>query len=57
MEKQKYEMILTKREKILVELCRKIDFGEIELTVHDGKPHLFRKITKNIRLDIIDLDN
>ena len=49
-------MNLNRREKILIELCRSIDFGEIELTVHDGKPHLFRKIIKNIRLDIVNLD-
>ena len=48
---QKQErMLLTKEEEKLIQIIRKIDFGEARVVITDGKPTRVEEIKKSIKL-------
>ena len=47
---RKNGIILTKEEERLIEIIRKIDFGEARVVVNDGKPTRIEEIKKSIKL-------
>ena len=48
--KEMNQILLTKEEKKLIELIRKIDFGEARVVMIDGKPTRIEEIKKSIKL-------
>ena len=48
--KETNQILLTKEEKKLIELIRKIDFGEARVVMIDGKPTRIEEIKKSIKL-------
>ena len=48
--KEMNQILLTKEEKKLIELIRKIDFGEARVVMTDGKPTRIEEIKKSIKL-------
>lgn len=48
--KETNQILLTKEEQKLIELIRKIDFGEARVVVTDGKPTRIEEIKKSIKL-------
>ena len=44
------KLTLTKEEEKLIEIIRKIDFGEARIVVTDGKPTRIEEIKKSIKL-------
>ena len=48
--KETNQILLTKEEKKLIELFRKIDFGEARVVMIDGKPTRIEEIKKSIKL-------
>ncbi|MBR6529708.1 MAG: DUF2292 domain-containing protein [Firmicutes bacterium] len=48
--KETNQILLTKEEQKLIELIRKIDFGEARVVITDGKPTRIEEIKKSIKL-------
>ena len=48
--KEMNQILQTKEEKKLIELIRKIDFGEARVVMIDGKPTRIEEIKKSIKL-------
>ena len=44
------EVHLTEQEKKLIEIIRKLEFGEVRIVVTDGKPTRIEEIKKSIKL-------
>ena len=50
MERDNGNLSLTKEEERLIEIIRKIDFGEARVVIVDGKPTRIEEIKKSIKL-------
>lgn len=49
-QEEMFRILLTEKEKKLIELLRKIRFGEIHLYMADGQPVRIEEVKKSIKL-------
>ena len=47
--------MITFQEEGLLRLIKEIGFGELKVSITDGKPHTVRQLVKTIRLDKRDI--
>ena len=50
LDKEKRQMMLTEKEARLIEIIRKLDFGEVRVVVQDGVPTRLEEIKRSIKL-------
>ena len=50
MDKEKRQMMLTEKEARLIEIIRKLDFGEVRVVIQDGVPTRVEEIKRSIKL-------
>jgi hypothetical protein len=50
MEEGKKEMELTSQEKKLIDVIRKVQYGEVKIIINDGKPIRIEEVKKSIKL-------
>ena len=50
MDKEKTTMNLTEKEVRLMEIIRKLDFGEVRIVIQDGVPTRLEEIKRSIKL-------
>ncbi len=50
MDKEKVQMELTEKEARLMEIIRKLDFGEVRIVIQDGVPTRVEEIKRSIKL-------
>lgn len=50
MDKEKTTMKLTEKEVRLMEIIRKLDFGEVRIVIQDGVPTRLEEIKRSIKL-------
>ena len=50
MDKEKRQMMLTEKEARLIEIIRKLDFGEVRVVVQDSVPTRLEEIKRSIKL-------
>ncbi len=50
MEEQKSKIILTPQETKVVEIIRRIQYGEVKIIINDGRPVRIEEVKKSIKL-------
>ena len=50
MDKEKRQMMLTEKEARLIEIIRKLEFGEVRVVVQDSVPTRLEEIKRSIKL-------
>ena len=50
MDKEKRQMMLTEKEARLIEIIRRLDFGEVRVVVQDSVPTRLEEIKRSIKL-------
>ena len=50
MDKETKQMKLTEKEARLIEIIRKLDFGEVRVVIQDGVPTRLEEIKRSIKL-------
>jgi len=50
LDKETKQMMLTEKEVRLIEIIRKLDFGEVRVVIQDGVPTRLEEIKRSIKL-------